>query len=50
MEQQAYTVQEVAALMGLSTRTVTRLFEKERGVIILEHPGRMHKRLFDSEG
>jgi hypothetical protein len=28
-----YTVDEVAALMGFSRATVTRLFERERGVL-----------------
>ncbi len=40
----AYTIQEVAALMGLSRQTVTRLFENEPGVIILKRPEKMHKR------
>lgn len=43
-----YTVAEVAALMGLSRRTVTRLFEHEPGVIILERPEQLHKRRFRS--
>lgn len=47
-EKLAYTVAEVAALMGLSRQTVTRLFERERGVIILERPERMHKRPYRS--
>ena len=29
-----YTVSEVAVLTGLSARTVTKLFEGERGVIV----------------
>ncbi|SPE27157.1 hypothetical protein SBA5_580036 [Candidatus Sulfotelmatomonas gaucii] len=33
-EKLVYTVAEVAALMGLSRNTVTRLFENERGVLI----------------
>ena len=43
-EKLAYTMSEVAALMGLSRSTVTRLFEHEPGVIILKRPERMHKR------
>lgn len=31
-----YTVAEVAALIGMSKQTVTRIFECERGVIIFE--------------
>ena len=31
-----YTVAEVAALLGFSKQTVTRIFENERGVIIYE--------------
>ena len=32
------TVLEVAAFMGVSRQTVTRMFEKERGVIIVDSP------------
>jgi predicted transcriptional regulator len=35
-EKAAYTVAEVAALMALSRQTVTRLFEKEPGALVLE--------------
>jgi predicted DNA-binding transcriptional regulator AlpA len=48
MEKQAYTVQEVAALTGFSRQTVTRMFEQERGVIILGRPESMHKRPYRS--
>lgn len=47
-EKLVYTVAEVAALMGLSGSTVTRLFEHEPGVIILKRPERMHKRRYRS--
>jgi len=47
-EKLVYTVSEVAALMGLSRQTVTRLFENEPGVTILERPERMHKRRYRS--
>jgi len=40
----AYTVPEVAEMMGFSRQTITRMFEKEPGVIILNRPERMHKR------
>ena len=43
-----YTVDDVAAMMGLSRRTVIRLFEIEPGVMILERPERTHKRRFRS--
>jgi len=42
------TVAEVAALTGFSPQTVTRLFEKEPGVIVLARPERMHKRRYRS--
>jgi predicted DNA-binding transcriptional regulator YafY len=47
-DKEAYTVAEVAALTGFSSRTITRMFEHERGVIILERPERMHKRKYRS--
>jgi predicted DNA-binding transcriptional regulator AlpA len=40
---QVYSVAEVAALIGLSRSTVTRMFEREPGVIILARPESMHK-------
>jgi AraC-like DNA-binding protein len=43
-EKEAYTVAEVSQKIGLSRQTVTRLFEKERGVIILERPETLRKR------
>ena len=43
-----YTVAEVAALTGFSRRTVTRMFEGERGVIILVRPESLHKRPYRS--
>ena len=45
---EAYTVGEVAALTGLSKQTVTRMFEREKGVLILERPEEMHKRRYRS--
>jgi hypothetical protein len=44
-EAKVYTVQEVAALMGFTRWTVTKLFEKERGVLILETSGRRTMRI-----
>ncbi len=43
-----YTVAEVAALTGYSRQTVTRLFEREPGVLVLERPEGMHKRRYRS--
>jgi hypothetical protein len=37
-EKDVYTVREIAALTGFSPPTVTRMFERERGVIILGRP------------
>jgi hypothetical protein len=37
-EKQLYTVAEVAVLTGYSRQTVPRLFERERGVLVLERP------------
>ena len=48
MRADVYTVADIAAMMGLSRSTVTRLFEHESGVIILERPERMHKRSYRS--
>jgi hypothetical protein len=39
-----YTVSEVAELIGFSRSTVTKLFENERGVIVLARPEKLHKR------
>ena len=38
--QTPYSIKEVSALMGLSARVVTQLFERERGVIIYEAPNK----------
>lgn len=42
----ALTVNEAAALTGWSRQTVTRVFEREKGTIILERPETLHKRKF----
>jgi hypothetical protein len=47
-EKQAYTVAEVATLTGYSRQTVTRMFEKEKGVLIIKRPEKMNKRSFRS--
>lgn len=45
---EAYTVAEVAAIMGFSRNTVIRVFERERGVLVLSRPESMHKRRYRS--
>jgi len=47
-EKLAYTVAEVASMTGLSHMTVRRMFETEKGVIILARPETMHKRRYRS--
>jgi transcriptional regulator GlxA family with amidase domain len=39
-----FTVAQIAAMMGLSPRIVTRLFEHEKGVLIYEAPNLRRKR------
>jgi hypothetical protein len=41
-----YTVAEVAGLTDLSRMTITRLFERECGVLIVERPETTHKRSY----
>lgn len=48
LEKPCYTVEEVGELMALSRRSVIRLFEREKGVIILSRPSRMNKRRYRS--
>jgi transcriptional regulator GlxA family with amidase domain len=48
LEKPALSVDDVAELMGLSRRSIIRLFEKERGVLILGRPETMHKRRYRS--
>lgn len=47
-QKSVYTVAEVAGLAGFSTRTIIRMFEHERGVIVLGRPETMHKRRYRS--
>jgi hypothetical protein len=47
-EKPALTVAEVATLTGWSRQTVTRLFEKEPGVLVLGRPESLHKRSYRS--
>jgi transcriptional regulator GlxA family with amidase domain len=48
LEKPALSVKDVAALMGLSERSIVRLFEHERGVIVLGRPETLHKRRYRS--
>jgi hypothetical protein len=48
LDKLVYTVAEVAALTGFNRMTVTRMFEHERGVLILGRPETMHKRRYRS--
>jgi AraC-like DNA-binding protein len=48
IEKQVYTVAEVATMMGFSRGTVTRMFERERGVLIVVRPESLHKRRYRS--
>jgi hypothetical protein len=45
---QTYTVNEVAAILGLSRRTALRIFEGEPGVLELTRPEGTHKRRYRS--
>jgi hypothetical protein len=47
-EKPALSIDEVALLTGFSRRTVTRLFEREPGVLMLSRPEKMHKRGYRS--
>ena len=47
-DKEAYTVAEVAAMIGFSRNTVIRMFEGERAVMILSHPELIHKRRYRS--
>jgi len=41
---QTFTILEIAEMLKLSRQTVTRMFEQEKGVIVLDRKSRMHKR------
>ena len=43
-----YTIREVTGLTGFSYMTVVRLFEHERGVLVIERPEEKHKRRYRS--
>jgi AraC-like DNA-binding protein len=46
--QTPYTVREVARLTGYSRHLVTRLFERERGDLLLERPATRNKQRYRS--
>lgn len=48
MDKPCYSVEEVAALMGLSGWTVRQLFLKEKGVILIDRPATGSKRRYRS--
>jgi hypothetical protein len=48
MSDKVYTVAEVAALTGFCRKTVSRMFEHETGVIVLDRSETMHKRSYKS--
>lgn len=47
-EKLVYTVAEVAAMMGFSHDTMTRIFEREPGVIIVPRPSTNRKQRYRS--
>jgi hypothetical protein len=47
-DRRMYTVLEVSGLMGFSRATITRLFKREPGVLVLRRPEQMHKRGYSS--
>lgn len=47
-DKQIFTVAEVAEMTGYSRDTVTRLFERERGVLIINRPTTNRKRRYRS--
>lgn len=44
----AYTVSEAARLTGLSRQTITRMFEREEGVIVMRRSGASSSRNYRS--
>jgi predicted transcriptional regulator len=48
IQKPTYTVDEVAAILGMSRRTVLRIFEGEPGVLELTRPEGTHKRRYRS--
>lgn len=46
--EEVYSVDDVTRMTGFSRHTVTRIFEREPGVIVLKRPEAMHKRSYRS--
>ena len=46
MEEQYYTVAEIAEILKVSTDKITRMFEGEPGVVDLGSPEKSHKRRY----
>ncbi len=46
MTPRMYSVPEAARLLGLSRRSVIRIFEREPGTVVFERPEEMHKRRY----
>jgi transcriptional regulator GlxA family with amidase domain len=44
-QNEAYTVAEAAKLLGVSMRTVVRMFENEPGVVVLRKPAGQRRTL-----
>jgi len=47
-EEETYTVRKVSAMTGFSRQTVSRMFEKEPGVIVVKRPETLRKRSYRS--
>ena len=47
-EEKAFTIREIAALTGFSRQTIPRMFEREKGVLVIDRPEAMHKRKYRS--
>lgn len=41
-KKEAFTMEEVARMIGFSRNTVARIFENEPGLLVLERPEKMH--------
>lgn len=43
---EVFTINEAAALLGISRQKVIRIFERESGTLIFQSPETMHKRRY----
>jgi len=48
MMKEVYTIGDLVPLTGFSRATLTRLFEKQPGIILLERPEKLHNRRYRS--